>query len=119
MHSWLRFAIYNFTRASLFLRAKKLSQEANKLTGPPMVRELDRRRGGRRRPRRQRADMAGVVNEAAALTSQRVLGAWEKLRRAVARLLVAEAAAQDLLPRAKLLLVEAMLAGRKATSADP
>jgi hypothetical protein len=40
---------------------------------------------------------------------QRVLSAWEKLRRAVARLLVAGAAAQDLLPQAKLLLVEAMV----------
>ena len=44
-----------------------------------------------------------------AARTQRVLSAWEKLRRAVARLLVAGAAAQDLLPQAKLLLVEAMV----------
>jgi len=44
------------------------------------------------------------VNEAAALTSQRVLGAWEKLRRAVARMLVAEIATRDLLLQAKHLV---------------
>jgi hypothetical protein len=33
---------------------------------------------------------SAFVNEATALTSQRVLGAWEKLRRAVARLLSPE-----------------------------
>jgi hypothetical protein len=37
------------------------------------------------------------------------LNAWEKLRRAVARLLVAETAAQDLLLRAKHLVFPAML----------
>jgi hypothetical protein len=47
------------------------------------------------------------VNEPAALTSQRVLGAWEKLRRAAALLLVAKTAVQDLLPRAKHLLLGA------------
>jgi hypothetical protein len=41
-----------------------------------------------------------------AACTQRVLSAWEKLRRAVARLLVAGAVAQDLLPQANLLLVE-------------
>ena len=39
--------------------------------------------------RRARELNSHQLNEAAALTSQRVLGAWEKLRRAVARLLVA------------------------------
>ena len=45
------------------------------------------------------------------------LGAWEKLRRAVPHLLVPGTAAQDLLPRAKLLLVAAMVARRKAAGA--
>jgi hypothetical protein len=49
------------------------------------------------------------VNEAAALTSQRVLGAWETLRRAVARLLVAGTPARDLLLRAKKLVFAAMV----------
>jgi hypothetical protein len=53
-----------------------------------------------------------------AARTQRVLGAWEKLRRAVARLLVAGAAAQDLLPQAKLLLIEAMVT-RPTERKDP
>jgi hypothetical protein len=57
------------------------------------------------------------VNEAAALTSQRVLGAREKLRRAVARLLVAETAVRDLLLRAKHLVFAAIVACRIATGA--
>jgi hypothetical protein len=45
-----------------------------------------------------------TLKKAAALTSQRVWGAWEKLRRAVARMLVAETAARDLLLQAKHLV---------------
>jgi hypothetical protein len=43
------------------------------------------------------------------------LGAWEKLRRAVARLLVAGIAMQDLLRRAKHLLLAAMVSGLTET----
>ena len=54
--------------------------------------------------------MRFTLKEAAALTSQRVLGAWEKLRRAVARMLVAETAARDLLLQAKHLVFAAIVA---------
>jgi hypothetical protein len=52
-----------------------------------------------------------------AARTQRDLGAWEKLRRAVARLLVAGTAAQDLLIQAKHLFVAAIVARRKAVGA--
>jgi hypothetical protein len=57
---------------------------------------------------------ARLFGAVSAARTQRVLGAWEKLRRAVARLLVAGTAAQDLLLRAKHLLLGAIVACRRA-----
>jgi hypothetical protein len=79
---------------------------------------LPARRGPDPKPleRRARELNAHQLNEAAALTSQRALGAWEKLRRAVAHLLVAGTAARDLLLRAKHLVFAAIVACRRAAS---